>query len=88
MPFDLPLPNPLPSDGWKVKILDAEPDYEEPHLTIRWKTKHWRISLRTRRHMDEEPPIGDVRGEVLAEIDESWDLLVREWNRRHPDNPV
>ena len=52
MPYQLPLPNPLPSDGWKVKIHDAENPYEDPHVTIYRKLQKWRLRLRDRTFMD------------------------------------
>ena len=41
MPYELPLPAAL--TPWKVKILDNELLFEEPHVTIRFKTTHWRL---------------------------------------------
>lgn len=88
MPYNLSLPSPLPNDGWKVKILDNELEFEEPHLTIRRGTKHWRMSLRDGEFMDKNPAPRDVADEVVAAIEADWKLLVKEWNDRHPSNPV
>ncbi len=88
MPYNLSLPSPLPNDGWKVKILDNELGFGEPHLTIRRGTKHWRMSLSDGEFMDKNPAPRDVADEVIAAIEADWNLLVKEWNIRHPSNPV
>lgn len=88
MPYNLNLPAPLPNDGWKVKIFDGEPDYEEPHVTVVRRTKTWRYSLRDREFMDEKPPPRDVDDEVMEAIHDNWETLVDEWNDRYPNNPV
>ena len=52
MPYQLELPAPLPAEGWKVKIHDAENSYEDPHVTIYRKLKKWRLRLRDGVFMD------------------------------------
>lgn len=88
MQYELPLPDPLPNDGWKVKIFDREPAYEEPHITIVRRRKRWRISLREHGPMDKDPPYSDISDDVMDEVEANWDLLEKEWNKRHPNNPV
>lgn len=76
MPYDLPLPDSL--KPWKVKIFDNELLFEEPHVTIIFKTTRWRFSLRGRRFLDPQPDPNDVRHEVLAKIDEEFQNLCNE----------
>jgi hypothetical protein len=44
MAFRLPLPDPLPARGCKVKIRDLERN-EPPHVTIVQKQRAWRFAL-------------------------------------------
>ena len=86
MPYDLPLPKSLKQ--WKVKALDRELRYEEPHITIRHKRTHWRWGLRSRDFLDIWPDPRRVSAAVLDEIRRNYNELVAEWNRRFPNNPV
>lgn len=87
MAYELLLPDPLRSQGWKVKIFDKE-RVEEPHVTVIRKTRHWRFGLRARRLMDDEPPPNEVPREVTAAILASLDTLVEEWDQMYPHSPV
>jgi len=71
-----------------VKIFDLETGVEEPHVTILRRTSRWRISLRTRQSLDEQPPLREVPAAVLKAVDEGWRRLIVEWDRIHPTNPV
>ena len=87
MPFVLLLVHRLAQQGWKVKIRDRE-RLEPPHVTILFKTKAWRINLRTRKFLDKDPPPSEVPSEILSAIDESWSTLQDEWNKMYPENPM
>ena len=54
MAFRLPLPDPFPARGWKVKIRDLERN-EPPHATILWRQRAWRFGLRERTFLDDAP---------------------------------
>ena len=59
MPSQLPLPERLAKDGWKVKIRDRE-RLEPPHATVIRGNRAWRWNLRSRQFMDREPDPGDL----------------------------
>jgi hypothetical protein len=86
MPYELPLPTAL--NQWKVKILDNELLYEEPHVTIRFKTEHWRFSLRSRQFLDKNPSPGQVPKELMTEVQAKIADLIKAWDARFPTNPV
>jgi hypothetical protein len=86
MPYELPLPAAL--TPWKVKILDNELLFEEPHVTIRFKTTHWRVSLRSGMFLDENPNPSDVSPAVVAAVQSKLEILRKEWDERFPTNPV
>jgi hypothetical protein len=86
MPYELPLPAAL--TPWKVKILDNELLFEEPHVTIRFKAKHWRLSLRSGKFLDKTPSPSDVSPAVLATVQSKLEFLGKEWDKRFPTNPV
>jgi hypothetical protein len=86
MPYELPLPNAL--KRWKVKILDNELLFEEPHVTIVFKTELWRFGLRSRTFLDENPKPDKVPKELMAQVTANFETLRDEWNRRFPTNPV
>jgi hypothetical protein len=86
MPYELELPKSL--RRWKVKILDKETLYEEPHITIIFKTTIWRYGLRTQGFLDNSPDPADVPKKVLAAITSQHDELCKEWDARFPRNPV
>ncbi len=87
MPFSLPLPEPLASRGWKVKIRDRE-RLEPPHATILHRTRAWRFNLRSEEFLDREPDPKDVPGKVVDAIHANLAALRREWDRMFPENPV
>lgn len=87
MAFSLPLPDPLPARGWKVKIRNLERN-EPPHVTILHKTRAWRFDLRSLRFLDKEPDPRDVPDEVVAEIKQEVERLRREWDAMYPENPI
>jgi hypothetical protein len=85
--FSLPLPDPLPARGWKVKIRNLERN-EPPHVTILHRTRAWRFDLRALRFLDKEPDPKDVPDEVVAAIKQQVELLRREWDAMYPENPI
>jgi len=89
MPFDLLLPAALKKARWKVKIREKE-TREPPHVTILRKTKAWRINLRTRQFMDDQPDPDQVPAALLQHIHaaDNWTRLCDEWDRKYSDNPV
>jgi hypothetical protein len=86
MPYDLPLPRKLAS-SWRVKIYDNE-RLEPPHVTVVKGRKSWRINLRTKEFMDDEPPPKEIHKDVAQVVKDNWRRLQREWNRIHPNNAV
>ena len=86
MPFNLPLPKQL-AGVWKVKIFDAERG-EPPHVTIVQGKQLWRLNLRTKEFMDRKPSLRLVPQAVMEAITAHWDLLVGQWDRMFPNNPV
>ena len=87
MPFDLLLPTALADQGWKVKIRDRE-RLETPHVTVLFKTRSWRVSLRDLEFLDRAPPPRDVPDEILTAIHAGLDELREAWDERYPTNPV
>ena len=87
MPFDLPLPEPLARQGWKAKVRDRE-RLETPHITVLFKTRSWRVSLRSLETLGLEPPPRDVPHEILEAIERHLSSLCGAWNPMYPDNPV
>lgn len=86
MPYVLTLPNAL--KRWKVKILDNELLFEEPHVTIVFKTELWRFGLRSRTFLDDYPRPDKLPKMLMAEIIANFATLCDEWNKRFPTNPV
>lgn len=88
MPFRLPLPEPRATEGWQAVIYDREGP-EEPHVTIRFKTQAWRMSLRSGRFLDSKPPERLVPTDVAVYVREHLAVpLAVEWDRLHGENPV
>ncbi len=87
MAFSLPVPEPWCSQGWKVKIRDRE-RLEPPHVTILFKTRAWRLDLRTSDFIDRDPPSSEVPAGVRSVINEHRATLRRQWDAMYPDNPV
>jgi hypothetical protein len=54
VPFNLDLPEPWASRGWRVKIRDRE-RLEPPHATILQRTRAWRFDLRSEQFLDKDP---------------------------------
>jgi hypothetical protein len=86
VPYELPLPNEF--KRWKVKIFDNELLFEQPHVTIIFKEERWRLGLRSRTFLDQDPEPRKVRKEVMDEIWANFDTLCEEWDARFPTNPV
>jgi hypothetical protein len=86
--FSLELPDPLGSEGWKVKIRDKE-RLEPPHVTIFRKREEWRLGLRDGVFL--VPPGGslnDIDERVRDVIEANWQRLCGEWDRMYPTNRV
>ena len=78
MPYDLELPQPF-NQHWKVKILDKETLYEEPHVTVLFKEMKWRYGLRSREFLDRRPSPSKIPGDVLNAINAGYEELCRQW---------
>lgn len=85
MPYRLPMPANLV--GWSIKIYDKE-RLETPHITVISGDCAWRINLRNGDFMDAEQPGCKLHKRVRALIDENWEVLAAEWDKRYPTNPV
>jgi hypothetical protein len=69
MPYDLPLPEALRKQGWRIKVLGKE-RLEVPHATIRRRRLQWRFDLRNLRFLDSRPSPRDLPREVLVLLEE------------------
>jgi Domain of unknown function (DUF4160) len=87
MPFNLPLPEALSRERWKVKVFEKE-TVEPPHVTIIKGMEKWRIDLRTMKFMDKKPLSRNVPDELVEHIRANKDVLVKQWNAKYPHNPV
>ena len=87
MPFNLDLPEPWASRGWRVKIRDRE-RLEPPHVTILRRTQAWRFDLRSEKFLDKDPDPAEVPKEVVNEIRSNLRRLRQAWDRMFPDNRV
>jgi len=87
MPFDLPLPAPFASRGWRAKIRDRE-RLEVPHITVLFKTRSWRIGLRDLAFLDRAPPPREVPRVVLNAVAAEIEAARDAWNAMYPSNPV
>ncbi len=88
MPFELPLPNKLKAEGWKVKIREKE-RVEPPHVTVMHKAREWRLGLRNKELL--VPPGGrikDIDEGVMRVVEEHWENLIAAWDAKYPENPV
>jgi len=88
MAFSLELPNPLGSEGWRVKIRDKE-RLEPPHVTILHKRKEWRLGLRDGAFL--VPPGGrwnEIDQRVRDAVEANWQRICDEWDRAYPSNRV
>ena len=87
MPYDLPIPEHLRKQGWKIKVLGKE-RLEAPHATVRRRRRQWRFDLRNLRFLDSRPSPRDLPREVLALLEGRRDELAGAWDRMYPGNPV
>lgn len=81
MPFALSLPDGVPA-GWSAKIYDNELP-EEPHVTVRFKYKRWRISLRTGAILDPDPPHRELDASVYDHVKAKLNVLSAQWDIVH-----
>jgi len=79
----------LADQRWKVKIRDKERT-EDPHVSIMFKGKTWRLNLRDKSIMDTSPPARDIPKELLDEIkeDKKFNEIKEAWNKMYPENKV
>jgi len=87
MPFDLPLPEPWASRGWKAKIFDKE-DVGEPHVTVLFRGLKWRIGLRDGKCLDLKPEERLIEPAVAQHVRDNLAVLVTGWDRLHPEKLV
>jgi hypothetical protein len=88
MPYELPLPDPWPSQGWRAKIFDRE-GAEEPHVTVMNGVLAWRVSLRRSVCIDPKPPARQLPRALLDIVLANLPVLVAEWDARFGKfNPV
>ena len=87
MPLDLELILTLKRAGWKVKIYDLE-RLEPPHVTILFKGRSWRLSLRDGSFLDRGHGWSQIHDGVRAAIEAAWEELQQAWDEMHPDNPM
>jgi hypothetical protein len=85
--YNLKIPAPLASQGWKVKIRDRE-RLEPPHATIIRRRMAWRFGLRSMAFLDAQPDPDEVPEELIACIIDQIGKLRLWWNRMYPENPV
>ena len=89
MAYTLPLENALRKARWKVKIRDKE-TREPPHVTIIRGTDAWRMDLRSKEFMDDDPKPAEVPKELIEFIKEksNWKKLCDEWDKIYKNNKV
>lgn len=87
MTFQLELPEPWASRGWKAKIRDRE-RLEPPHVSILHRSRTWRFGLRCGQFLDSEPSPGDVPSEVTDAVRLVLPVLRHAWDTMYPRNPV
>jgi hypothetical protein len=87
VPFNLDLPEPWASRGWRVKIRDRE-RLEPPHATILQRTRAWRFDLRSEQFLDKDPDPAAIPKEVVNEIRSNLGRLRQEWDKMFPENPM
>jgi hypothetical protein len=85
--YSHPVPEPYKRQGWKIKIQDKE-RLEDPHVTIIFRKRRWRVNLRSGGFMDRRPDAAEVPSGLMDEIVARRDTLSSEWNRINPHNPV
>jgi hypothetical protein len=82
----MPLPAGIAA-GWVVTIYDKERT-DEPHITVRFKFKFWRVDLRRGTVLDPTPPERELDAALLDHIRSNLEALGREWDRIHPHMPM
>jgi len=87
VPYELTLITRLRKAGWKVKIRDAE-RLEDPHVTILWKYKTWRLSLRTNQFLEKGQSWRQIDTGVQGAIEEAWETIKKTWDELYPENPI
>lgn len=87
MAFALVIPQPLKSQGWKVKIRDRE-FAEPPHVSVIRRTECWRIGLRDLEFMDTSPDPSRVPNDLVEFIHSKVEDLKAAWDRMYPHNPI
>jgi len=87
VPFNLDLPEPWTSRGWRVKIRDRE-RLEPPHVTILQRTRAWRFDLRSGKFLDKDPDPTEVPKDVVNEIVSNLRRLRQAWDGMFSENPV
>jgi hypothetical protein len=87
VPFELKIPPPWRSQGWKVRVRDRE-RVEPPHVTILHKTTAWRLELRGGEFLDREPDPGRVPHQVLDWVRQNIEVFRSNWDRMYPENPL
>lgn len=87
MPFNLLLPEPWRSRGWKVKIAEKE-RVEPPHVTIIHRSCRWRLGLRDGRFHDEDPDPAEVPRDLVTLVKDELGVLRARWDEMYPHNPV
>lgn len=87
MTYTFPLPKQWRKQGWKVKIWGRE-TAEEPHATIVYGRKRWRLGLRTCAFLDAKPDPRDVPGELIDCITAGIATLREHWDEKYPKNRV
>jgi len=89
VPYDHSLAKSLKKAGWRVKIHDLE-RLEPPHVTIYFKSRKWRLSLRTGVFLDSDDRWSQVDENVRKSIvgTRDWEKICAAWDEIHPDNPV
>lgn len=87
MPHRFDLPEPLGTQGWKLKIRERE-SREPPHVTIIRRTMSWRWDLRTKVFMDVEPDPAMVPDDLKALLIARHLEISAAWDDMYPLNPV
>lgn len=87
MAFELNLPVPWESRGWKAKIRDRE-RVEPPHVTVMHKARAWRLGLRSELFLDKEPDPKEVPKEVVEVVRANISRLRMQWDLMYPENPI
>lgn len=89
MPYVVRISEALRKAGWTVKVYDREGP-ETPHVTIRCKSKSWRVSLRDRQFLFPGGTKSELPDEIWEAItvDLVWQEIRAYWDIQNPHNPV